>query len=424
MMQLFHKLFKQTFFKQYVWLTILYGYQLIIPYVILPYLLSSLGEDGYGQLAFSLSIMAYLISFVDYGFHMYGSRQIALLENDEQRQKIFFMHVIYTKIGLFLVGSIMMITIISFFPRFQEIQTLLFIFLLLVFSYVLNPQFYLIGKQKIKILAIITMLIKIIYVFLVFIFVKDMSDLWFYAMIYSAMMVVISLMNFMYVYIKYHMTFIKIQITLIMKNIKDAFPLFSTSLMNQIFLVFGTFYLGFIVSDSLVGIYASLLKISSIIVIIYLPLSDAFLPYITKVFQKDLQKGIQNHRTFSYIVSSVIIIVASVIFLFRFWIFDVLLSFDTSDYDIIFSMMLMIQILGLIINISSVQGLIALGKERLYQKIYLFMTLTFISLTVVLGQNYEIMGVLIAHLMTFVIGAIAFGITLRKSYHIALERAT
>ena len=179
-MQPFHKLFKLSFFKQYSWLTVLYGFQLLIPYIILPYLLSTIGEAGYGQIAFSLSIVAYLIALIDYGFHMYGSRQIALLENDDIKQKTFFMNVIYTKLCLFVIGSLLLISLILFLPRLQDVQEILFIFLILAFSYVLNPQFYVIGKQKVKVLALVTMFIKILYVLLVFLFVKDINDLWVY----------------------------------------------------------------------------------------------------------------------------------------------------------------------------------------------------------------------------------------------------
>ena len=416
-----HKLLQLSFFKQYSWLTVLYGFQLLIPYIMLPYLLSTIGEAGYGQIAFSLSIVAYLIALIDYGFHMYGSRQVALLESNEKKQKTFFMNVIYTKLCLFVIGSILLISFILFLPRLQDVQEILFIFLILAFSYVLNPQFYVTGKQKVKVLAIVTMIIKIGYVILVFLFVKDMNDLWVYALIYSVMMVVISVINFMYVCIKYKMSFIKVDLKKMMTLIKDAFPLFSTSLMNQIFLVFGTFYLGLIVSDSLVGIYASLLKVSSVIVILYLPLSDAFLPYITNLYQTDLKKGIKNHKTYTSVVTSLIGLFAVLIFVFRPWIFEVLLSFDTNEYAIIFGMMLLIQILGVIINISSVQGLIALGKEHLYQKIYLMMTILFITLTLILGQTSDILGVLIAHLITFIIGAFIFEITYIKSYQKRLE---
>jgi PST family polysaccharide transporter len=420
-MQRLHKLLQFPFFKQYSWLTVLYGFQLLIPYIILPYLLSTIGEAGYGQIAFSLSIVAYFIALIDYGFHIFGSRQIALLESNSIKQKTFFINVIYTKGCLFVIGAIILISFILFLPRVQDVQEILFIFLILALSYVFNPQFFMTGKQKIKVLALVTMGIKMLYVLLVFIIVKEMNDLWLYALIYSVMMVVISVINFVYVLINYKMSRVKFHLKIILTLIKDAFPLFSTSLMNQIFLVFGTFYLGFIVSDSHVGIYASLLKVSSVIVILYLPLSDAFLPYITNVFQADLKKGMRYHKTYALVVMSLIAFFATLIFVFRPWIFKVLLSFDTSEYAIFFGMMLVIQMLGVMINISSVQGLIALGEEHLYQKIYLMLTFLFITLTVSLGQMNDILGILAAHLMTFIIGALIFEIMYIKSYQKRLE---
>ena len=420
-MKALHKLLQLPFFKQYSWLSLLYGFQLIIPYIILPYLLSTIGEAGYGQIAFSLSIIAYLIALIDYGFHMYGSRQIALLESDEEKQNIFFMNVIYTKLCLFVLGSLLIILFVLLLPRLQDVQNILYIFLVLAFSYVLNPQFYVTGKQKVKVLAIVTMVIKILYLLLVIIFVKDMNDLWVYALIYSVMMLVISFINFIYVYVKYKISLVRFRIKTIMTLIKDAFPLFSTSLMNQIFLVFGNFYLGFIVSDRLVGIYASLLKVSSVVVILYLPLSDAFLPYITRLYQSDTKKGIQVHKIYAWVVMSFIGLFATLVFVFRPWIFDALISFDKNDYEIIFGMMLLVQILGVMINISSVQGLIALGKAHLYQKIYLILTIKFITLTLLLGQLSDIIGVLIAHVITFIIGVLIFEITYIRSYQKILE---
>jgi polysaccharide transporter, PST family len=411
-----HKLFKLSFFKQYSWLAILYGFQLLIPYIILPFLLSSVGESGYGKIAFGLSVVAYLIALIDYGFHIYGSRFVSLLENEEEQQKTFFMNVIYTKFSLFFVGSTVLIVVTLLQSRLQDVKNLIFILLLLAFSYVINPQFYLTGKQKVQSLSIITMVIKILYVILVFSFIKDMNDILLYAFIYGMMMFLISFMNLLYVIFKFKVPLIKPKFKIQIQLIKDGFPLFSTSLINQIFLVFGTFYLGFIVSDALVGIYASLLKVTSVVVILYLPLSDAFLPYITNLYKLDLKKGIQQHKNYAKIVVILVILFASLMFIFRIFLSEILLSFDISNYDLIYGMMLLIQIFGIMINISSVQGLIALGKEKLYQKIYVILSVIFISLTLILGQTYEIVGVVFAHFITFFIGVLIFEISYIKTY--------
>ena len=105
-----------------------------------------------------------------------------------------------------------------------------------------------------------------------------------------------------------------------------------------------------------------------------------------------------------------VILLASLIFIFRIFLSEILLSFDISNYDLIFGMMLLIQIFGIMINISSVQGLIALGKEKNYQKIYVILSVIFISLTLILGQTYEIVGVVFAHFITFFIGVLIFEI--------------
>ena len=111
---------------------------LISPLIVMPYLMNICKENGLGKIGIAFSISLILCCIVDY---------ISCL---------------------FLIGSLI-------FPNFYE-KKLLLLSLPIVISQLINPNWFLQGLEKFKVIASLNVISKIIYIGCIFYFIKKQDD--------------------------------------------------------------------------------------------------------------------------------------------------------------------------------------------------------------------------------------------------------
>jgi len=78
-------------FSNFIALGIVQGTNFLLPLLIMPYVISKIGADGFGVVAVAQVLMIYLSSISDYGFNLTATRDISLCKNDDAKlAKIFF----------------------------------------------------------------------------------------------------------------------------------------------------------------------------------------------------------------------------------------------------------------------------------------------------------------------------------------------
>jgi PST family polysaccharide transporter len=81
----------------------------IIPLITLPYLVSTLGVEGFGYLGFSLAITQYAILIINYGFDLSATSAIAKCRNNISKVSEIFWYVLSIRLLSFSLTFIMII---------------------------------------------------------------------------------------------------------------------------------------------------------------------------------------------------------------------------------------------------------------------------------------------------------------------------
>jgi len=68
--------------------------QIVLPLITTPYVSRVLGAEGIGTYSFTISIVTYFILFGSLGIAMYGQREIAYLQNDEEKRSKTFVEIV------------------------------------------------------------------------------------------------------------------------------------------------------------------------------------------------------------------------------------------------------------------------------------------------------------------------------------------
>ena len=167
--------------KNYIYNLIAKIFSLLIPILITPFLARKLEADGNGTLSFITSMVSYFILAANIGIETYGQKIVAVHRNDKETLKRITLGIFLLRFFLTLIFAI---TYYLIFVFILTENTTLYIFFgfTLIFT-ALDFTWFFQGIEDFKILAISSILSKIIYIPLVFILVKTKDDLWIAALL-------------------------------------------------------------------------------------------------------------------------------------------------------------------------------------------------------------------------------------------------
>lgn len=100
-----------------------YGLQVakyLFPFITLPYLTRVLGPDVYAVRAYMLSVMSFMLVFLDYGFTLYGTRVVALHADNHKLLQEDISRIFFMRIGLCLLGAVILACITPFVAIMYE----------------------------------------------------------------------------------------------------------------------------------------------------------------------------------------------------------------------------------------------------------------------------------------------------------------
>lgn len=277
---------------------------LLFPIVTFPYVARILMADGIGQVNFYTSIISYISTFTSLGIPIYAIRAIAQSKNDiEERNK--------TALELLILHSIL--TIAGYIAVFilaetvTKIQANIPLFLILstnlIFTTIGCEWFYQ-GIEDFKYITIRGLIIKILSVILLFILVKDKSDLLYYG-VYSVIGIVGgNIFNFFRLRKYLYPLAFQIRTLRPFRHFKACAKILMINLISSIFLQLDTVMLGFLKDNAAVGFYSAALKITKMLMGITTSLSVVILPRFSTLISHNKKEDIRLLLTkaFNYII--------------------------------------------------------------------------------------------------------------------------
>ena len=156
-------------------------FAMITPLITTPYVSRVLSPVGIGQYSFATSINTYFCLIAALGFSIYGQREIAKNQDDITKQSITFVEILLCKIliGLLVFCVCWAIILLDIFKEYSYLMKILSIEIIGVS---LNISFFFQGNERFGIIALRDFSIRFVGTALIFIFVRERSDLWIYAL--------------------------------------------------------------------------------------------------------------------------------------------------------------------------------------------------------------------------------------------------
>jgi PST family polysaccharide transporter len=167
----YHKLI-----SNFSYLSILQLSNLIIPIITYPFLIKRLGGESYGKVVFAQAIMTYLAIIVSFGFNVIGTKEVSVHRNNSTKLNKIVSSIFQLKFFLFLFSLLVLFLYFMFFDV-EKNEIILYVFSIWVCLYeFLFPLWYFQGLEKMKNIAIISIINKVFVLFLIIFFIKVQND--------------------------------------------------------------------------------------------------------------------------------------------------------------------------------------------------------------------------------------------------------
>ncbi|MHC0448117.1 oligosaccharide flippase family protein [Flavobacterium sp. 3-218] len=166
----------QVILKNFSYLTVLQLFNIILPLVTYPYLIKVLGVEKYGTIVFIQSIMMYFSMLINFGFNISATKEIAEHKGNSEKINEIVSAIFLIKLFLWISSLLLMLSLLIFSSSFRK-EYLLFLFCFgITFNDFLFPQWFFQGIEKMKYITFISILSKVLFTILIFLFIHKRSD--------------------------------------------------------------------------------------------------------------------------------------------------------------------------------------------------------------------------------------------------------
>jgi PST family polysaccharide transporter len=322
-----------------------------------------------------------------------GARKIANEEGDYRAISLTYSTIITIKVIFFLISIpiIFIFTILN--TRLYECRELIYILLLLLFSNVIMPTWLFQGLQKVKLMTVSSLAVRVIFLISVFALVKSRDDMCLYICLYSVSFLVIAVLSSILIKRRIKLKLYKVSINEIKSLVIDGFYVFASSAVISLISSSGTFVLGLFHTSVEVGYYSGISKITQVITMLYYPIGQALYPYHCKKYTTSYLCGFTSVIKITKYILTMFAFISGVVVIFRRYIVALALGSDYLVASDLLLGMVFIPILSIVSNLLGTQVLVASNHNKEYSSAFLKSSIIYIALYLFLGYYFTSWGV-------------------------------
>lgn len=273
----------KTLTENFVSLSLLRVIELLLPLITLPYVLRVLGKSNYGIIVLAISLINYFTALTDYSFRITATRDVAINKNNKRQLDLIYSNVITVRMLFCILSTIIILIIIFLYPPFREEIVVFLLTLPILFGYVLFPEWFFQGIEKMRYITYLNLGIKIFFTICIFVFIRDINDYWMYPMFNSLGYIGAGIVGQMMLTRKYKLRYYWIGKKRIKSVLKNNFPIFVNQFLPTLYNNTTSFLLGIMAPTYMLGIYDAIKKVVELFYTFANIIAKVFFPFLNRV---------------------------------------------------------------------------------------------------------------------------------------------
>jgi PST family polysaccharide transporter len=282
----------KTLLESFASLYLLKITNILIPLVTLPYLVRVLGVEKFGAISFAQVFANLFVILVDFGFMLSIVKLLAKYSDNRAKTSEILSSVVILKIFLLVVSFLIYIFIITAFGKFNSDFNLYLYMFGIVVGQGLFPDWFFQGMQKMRYIALLNFFVKVVFLLLILITIKQKSDYLNYPLLLSFGYIGILPFAYYTIFKNFEVSFFVPKAKVLWNYLKYSSHFFYSRVATKVYGSAGLFVVGILFSELIVGYYAIADKLKGAISSLYFPIAQALYPYISKEKNLNLYKKI------------------------------------------------------------------------------------------------------------------------------------
>lgn len=208
---------------------------MILPLLSYPYLIRVLGTSIYGKVIFAQAIIGYLTLLVGFGFSITATKEISIHRKNKDKLSEIVSSVLIIKVLFLFVSFFLFLPFFFFFNQVSDNKVLYLMTMWLCIYEIIFPVFYFQGIEKMKYTSIITLLVRGLFVALIFVFIKNKSDYLYVPMLNLLGVVLAGVCSMYIIFYKHKIRFYFPELKVLKFYFKESTPVFLSNISVQLY---------------------------------------------------------------------------------------------------------------------------------------------------------------------------------------------
>lgn len=383
----------KTVFKNFTYLSILNGLNLVLPLLVLPYLTNVIGAARYGVYAYVLVLVQNIIVVTQYGFQFTATKRISQNRDNKEFLEQYCSNILCAR---FMIATLCIAVILAFSHWVLDTSDRFFLFMTsigMIYGDVFTPTWLFQGLEKMKYVTIVNASSKILFTILIFVVVVQPEDYEIILMLNSFGGILAAGLSMVLVCMQFKIRLKKPHMKEVFSELRDGKDLFFSTIGINLYRNVNVVVLNFFVSDVAVGVYALAEKIIKSAQSFIIPISQALFPHMSlKLKIEGVGRSMKLLKKIATIQLCLTVAIVLIIFLCGDF-FVSLIGKDFSEVKPLMNCMYPVLILGSLNFLLGFVGLVNMGQQRFFF-CSVFVSGTLSLLVLILGVRFG--GVLVA----------------------------
>tara|TARA_B110000902_G_C14264159_1_gene570792 strand:- start:552 stop:1781 length:1230 start_codon:yes stop_codon:yes gene_type:complete len=363
----------------------------LLPLLIMPFLIRSIGLDGMGKLNFALTIILYIQLFVDYGFNLTATKNISQCKDDKNKLNEIYTCVMLIKCVI-LLGSLSVFSVLIFTVEYLRSDWLLYICTFgIVIGYTLFPVWLFQGLQEMKYITQLNVLSKVIYTLLIFLVISSKDDLVLIPLFSSFAALFVTGVSLWLVFTKLQ---IKPNINYI-KNakeyVKGGWDVFLQQFYVSLYIPLNIIFLGLLASSEAVGVFTIAQTIATIPLLLITVGMQAYFPHAVQVYKEDSKVYLYQIKKLMLIISIYSIAVLALSFFFSRVALELFIGNEFLKIEEVYNILIFGLLFGAFSQIIT-QVFVTIEKATVLSKISFITMILSLGLSPIIISIYGVIG--------------------------------
>jgi len=166
----------KTLFQNFTYLSVLQLFNVLLPIFTYPYLIRTIGKEIYGLVIYAQAVVSYLVLMVSFGFNISATKEISIHRDNKLKLSEIISSVLIIKGVLFVVAMIFITLIVIIVSDIKQHALLFYLTMWLCIYELIFPVFYFQGIEKMKYITYLTLVSRLLFLTLIFVFVHSKQD--------------------------------------------------------------------------------------------------------------------------------------------------------------------------------------------------------------------------------------------------------